>query len=100
MEQGGWEVPGRKGARHGPLPLVHGGEGVGGRGEGEVEVLFQGYRDTEGSGGLAGDGGVPAGLGRRSQDHQGRGGQGSWQVGGAVHLEGAVKVHPPPCERS
>lgn len=30
VEQGGWEVSGRKGARHGALALVHGGECVGG----------------------------------------------------------------------
>lgn len=97
VEQGGWKVSGGKSARHGALPLIHGGEGVRGRGEGEVEVFLQGGRDTEGPGRLAGDGGVSAGLGCGGEDHQGGGGQWSWQVGGAVHLEGAVEVHSPPC---
>lgn len=97
VEQGGREVPRGEGARHGALALIHGGEGVGGRGEGEVEVLLHGDGDAEGPRRLAGDGGVPARLGSGGQNHEGGGGQGSRQIGGAVHLEGAVEVHSPPC---
>lgn len=97
MEQGGREVSGGEGARHGALPLIHGGEGVRSRGEGEVEFFLNRGGDAEGPGSLAGDGGVSAGLGSGGEDHQGGGGQWSWQVGGAVHLEGAVEVHSPPC---
>lgn len=71
VEQGGREVSGGKGARHGALPLIHGGEGVRGRGEGEVEVFFHGGGDAEGPGSLAGDGGISAGLGGGGEDHQG-----------------------------
>ncbi len=100
VQQGGREVSGGKSAWHGTLALIHGGEGVRGRGEGEVEVFLHGGRDTKGSRGLAGHRGITAGLGRGGEDHQGGGGQWSWQVGGAVHLEGAVKVHSPPCSLS
>lgn len=61
-----------------------------------MEVFLHGGRDTEGPGSLAGDGGISASLSSGGEDHQGRGSQWSWQVGGAVHLEGAVEVHSPP----
>ena len=62
-----------------------------------MEFFLHRGGDAEGPGSLAGDGGVSAGLGSGGEYHQGGGGQWSWQVGGAVHLEGAVEVHSPPC---
>ena len=97
VEQGGREVSGGEGTGHGALALVHGGEGVGGGGEGQVQVLLQGHGHSEGSGRLAGDGGVAAGLCGGGEHHESGGGQGGGQVGGDVHLEGPVEVHSPPC---
>lgn len=96
VEQGGREVSGGEGAMagDGPLAVVHGGKCVGTGGEGEVEVLLR-DGDTERPWGLAGDGGIVASLGCGGQHHQGWGGQGIGQVGGAVHLKGGpVEVHP------
>ena len=94
VKQRGWEVSAVEASGHGPLPVVHGGEGVGASAEGEVRVLLHGHGHSEGAWRLAGDAGVTASFGCGGQDHEGGGCQGVGQVRGAIHFEGGpMEVH-------
>ncbi|TNN31397.1 hypothetical protein EYF80_058452 [Liparis tanakae] len=94
VEEGRRKVPVGESRRYSALAVVHRCKSVRAVVERQMDVFLDGNGDAERTRLLAGNGGVARGFGGGGQHHEGRGGQGVGQVGGALHLEGGpVEIH-------